>query len=97
MRVDWCVSSWFRIKNTDSLTQHTYNLLEKESKRPRGQPGAAYTYMTVSSHLIDTLIVTHHETYALAAPCRTPPRERTGAGASGTRPRGSRRRRLASS
>ena len=21
MRVDWCVSSWFRIKNTDSLTR----------------------------------------------------------------------------
>ena len=22
MRVDWCVSSWFRIKNTHSLTSH---------------------------------------------------------------------------
>ena len=22
MRVDWCVSSWFRIKNTHSLTQY---------------------------------------------------------------------------
>ena len=23
MRVDWCVSSWFRIKNTHSLTTHS--------------------------------------------------------------------------
>ena len=23
MRVDWCVSSWFRIKNTHSLTSHS--------------------------------------------------------------------------
>ena len=25
MRVDWCVSSWFRIKNTHSLTRENLN------------------------------------------------------------------------
>ena len=26
MRVDWCVSSWFRIKNTHSLTEESVDL-----------------------------------------------------------------------
>ena len=31
MRVDWCVSSWFRIKNTHSLTHAPYTMLRNKS------------------------------------------------------------------
>ena len=34
MRVDWCVSSWFRIKNTHSLTQPTPNNPTQPSHKP---------------------------------------------------------------
>ena len=34
MRVDWCVSSWFRIKNTHSLT-HTLEVSRLDILRPR--------------------------------------------------------------
>ena len=37
MRVDWCVSSWFRIKNTHSLTHKTH------SQRAATHPDWAYT------------------------------------------------------
>ena len=36
MRVDWCVSSWFRIKNTHSLT-HATGRLGLWSQRERGR------------------------------------------------------------
>ena len=32
MRVDWCVSSWFRIKNTHSLTPSTHSQNEAEER-----------------------------------------------------------------
>ena len=50
MRVDWCVSSWFRIKNTHSLTLTTAGGTEaqpyeetlcNESRRPsHGEEGS---------------------------------------------------------
>ena len=33
MRVDWCVSSWFRIKNSLSLSDDHRRILEGEKKR----------------------------------------------------------------
>ena len=41
MRVDWCVSSWFRIKNTHSLTRAlpcrfvVKERKKKENRKPR--------------------------------------------------------------
>ena len=37
MRVDWCVSSWFRIKNTHSLTHS--EALWRETEGGGGGPG----------------------------------------------------------
>ena len=36
MRVDWCVSSWFRIKNTHSLTGRLLVALVESVLRPGG-------------------------------------------------------------
>ena len=35
MRVDWCVSSWFRIKNTHSLTREERERRERERREER--------------------------------------------------------------
>ena len=35
MRVDWCVSSWFRIKNTHSLREREREELKREKERER--------------------------------------------------------------
>ena len=43
MRVDWCVSSWYRIKNTHSLT-HSTRMRQKRKTEASSSVSAASTY-----------------------------------------------------
>ena len=38
MRVDWCVSSWFRIKNTHSLTENKSGIGHRKPRRRTRRP-----------------------------------------------------------
>ena len=58
MRVDWCVSSWFRIKNTHSLT-HPYppmvfrvEVLEVDILWPRWVARIGVTRSTEASYVV---------------------------------------------
>ena len=64
MRVDWCVSSWFRIKNTHSHYIHTYTLKKEINKdNPReGWETHTHTvvrasYFSFSTHTHDCLSI----------------------------------------
>ena len=46
MRVDWCVSSWFRIKNTHSLQGSHLNLSQTSAQRQR-------TYFLVNNKAVN--------------------------------------------
>ena len=41
MRVDWCVSSWFRIKNTHSHTRGQCAMMIESVAQPRQRPRRA--------------------------------------------------------
>ena len=54
MRVDWCVSSWFRIKNTHSLTHYLRRLLglkkEKKERKKTDNPREGWEDGTPPPH-----------------------------------------------
>ena len=56
MRVDWCVSSWFRIKNTHSLTPGPC-IVRARGAREHEQDAPTCWWLPVSCCLILTILV----------------------------------------